>query len=339
MFQSARLKLTSWYLLIIMLISILFSLVIYTISDNEIQRVIRRIQIQTQLEDNNFFFSPPPNLPRLQELEEAEGHLKITLVLINIAILVLSGGAGYFLAGRTLKPIKEMVDEQNRFITDSSHELRTPLTALRSEMEAYLLEKNLKINESKELIKSNLEEVINLQYLSDNLLQLAQFMPSGQKSANLKQTFQKITVSAIINDAIKKATPLARNKHINIISNITDATFLGEKSSLIQLLIILLDNSIKYSSDNTDIHISTVITSQTVKIIIEDNGIGIDKKDLPHIFDRFYRADKSRAKSEIPGYGLGLSIAKKIIDMHNGTINVKSKINKGTTLTIELPIN
>ncbi len=244
MFESARLKLTAWYLLIIMFISMLFSVAFYNASTREIQRVIRRLQyIQNQLNTGIFFIAPPlPNVPTVQELQESEYRLILVLVFINTGIVLLAGGAGYFLAGRTLKPIKEMVDEQNRFIADASHELRTPLTALRSEMEASLFEKQMRPKDVKALIKSNLEEVMHLQLLSDNLLQLAHY-----QNQNTKYTLKDISLLQVVENALKRITPIAKRKRILINNEINDVTLVGDAHSLTELFVILLDNAIKYS--------------------------------------------------------------------------------------------
>ena len=145
MFKSARLKLTAWYLLIIMLISILFSIAIYSEINADLGRLEHYQELRKQ---RDLQFAPPlPPNPELDRNVVAEARDRITLILflVNFGILVVSGGSAYFLAGRTLKPIKDMVDEQNRFITDSSHELRTPLTSLRSEIEVNLRDKNLSV--------------------------------------------------------------------------------------------------------------------------------------------------------------------------------------------------
>ncbi len=147
LFESTRFKLTAWYLLIIMAISILFSLIIYEVVNNEFVQFehlqqIRDERLEMGLPPPRISRYVPPSLLNPAVIAEARNRLMSRLVFINVGILVLAGAAGYFLAGRTLKPIAEMVDEQNRFITDASHELRTPLTALRSEIEVGLLKKN-----------------------------------------------------------------------------------------------------------------------------------------------------------------------------------------------------
>lgn len=344
MFNRARIKLTLWYLLIIMLISISFSFVIYRFLTSEINRAIRMEKMRQQgvyVPGKKFIieFDEPViqqgviiTPPNPEVLEEAKDRILIMLVIINIGILGLSGVAGYLLAGLTLKPIKNMVDEQNRFITDASHELRTPLTSLRSEIEVNLRDKKLTLMEARKLLESNLEEVNNLQYLSDNLIKLAQtHKPNGVK-------FEKVFLIKVSDDAVKKVEKLAKMKNISIEKNIEDINIEGDAQSLKELLVIFLDNAIKYSLENTSINLSVKKSGSFAVIEIKDQGVGIEKEDLPFLFDRFYRADKARAKKDTDGFGLGLSIAKEIVDKHGGLIDVKSKINTGTVFTIKLPL-
>lgn len=340
MFNRARLKLTFWYLLIIMLISISFSFVIYRFLTLEIDRALRveKMRQQGVVPPKKFliqFNEPIPHQgivispPNPEVLEEAKERIFLMLLIINVGILGLSGVAGYLLAGLTLRPIKNMVDEQNRFITDASHELRTPLTSLRSEIEVNLRDKKLTLSESKKILESNLEEVRNLQYLSDNLIKLAQtHKPNGIK-------FERISLLNISLEAIKKVEKLAMKKSIKIVNDISDIEIQGDRPSLTELFVIFLDNGIKYSGDNTEISLSAKKSGRFVVIEIRDQGSGIEKKDVPFLFDRFYRADKARSKD---GFGLGLSIAKEIVDRHTGTIEVKSKVDTGTLFKIKFPV-
>src|SRR5258708_878611 len=314
--------------------SILFSVFLYRGIMQEINRSLRiqQFRIYQAEHPDTVFITPPPVDPQI--FEEARNRIALILVLINAGIFLIAGGTGYFLAGRTLRPIQEMVDEQNRFITDASHELRTPLTALRSEIEVNLRDERLTLENAKKLLTSNLEEVINLQALSDNLLQLTQ-------NKKLIETIiiQKIPLITIIDEAIKKVSPFAKEKHILLEKRqCNNYKVAGDKQSLIQLCVILFDNAVKYSPENTIVTIMAKKTDHSINISLTDQGIGINKKDLPHIFDRFYRADTSRTKQTVLGYGLGLSIAKKIVAAHNGLITVTSQKGKGSTFTIQLPI-
>lgn len=331
MFQKARFKLTAWYLLIIMSISVLFSVTIYKGSTHEIERFARVRHFR--LERDGFF---PPSVALSQSdqavVQEAEDRLKTILVLINLGILTVSGGVGYFLAGRTLRPIQDMVDEQNRFIADASHEFSTPITSLKSEIEVYMRSKNHTVKEADALLASNLEEVNNLQVLSDNLLELA----INQKT-NGDYPFELLSLSAVVQEAVKRVGPLAKKKHITITNTVHDASLTAERQSITELFVILLDNAIKYSPQNSKVLISSKKQDVRVSIFVKDEGIGISSEDLSYIFDRFYRADVSRSKAQVRGFGLGLSIAKKIVETHKGKIEAKSEINKGSTFIIHLP--
>jgi len=318
-----------------MLISGLFSVAFYHSSTRELQRIIIRLKTDQQLQESGLPFAiplpRPRNLPTLEELQVVQQRSLVTLVIVNGVILVLAGGAGYFLAGRTLKPIKKMVDEQNDFISNASHELRTPLATLSAEMETSLLEKHISDEKARKLIKSNLEEITSLKALANNLLRLTQV-----HTLNGQKTVSDLSVYEIISNAHKKVSALANQKHITVSIDATDSTIEGNASEITEALIIILDNAVKYSNRHTTIKITTENTNQLVSIHITDQGIGISTRDLPHIFERFYRADKSRSQAE--GFGLGLSIAKNIIEEHNGTITVASKVNKGTTFSITLPL-
>ena len=329
MFQSARLKLTAWYLLIIMLVSVAFSYAFYRESTFEIQRVIDRIHyIQSQ--SNALQLPLPPEADTtLDQLETVKTRLLIALVIINGTIFIFAGGAGYFLAGRTLKPIQQMVDEQNQFISDASHELRTPIATLRAEMEATLLEKHLGDKEARELIGSNLEELGKLQDLANNLLQLAHV---HKKDIIYNDS---IALQEVIQTAHKKLAPMAKKKHITFSLAKVSGKIKGDKNSLVEVFINLFDNAIKYSPEKTTVTVAAITKKHSVTILVTDEGVGIMPSDLPHIFDRFYRADKARTQD---GHGLGLSIAKKIIQAHGGSIVADSIVHTGTTFTITLPL-
>lgn len=339
MFYSARLKLTAWYLLIIMFISMSFSLVLYRVVTGEFERFERmqRFRIERRFNTQNL----PPNfmhrfpLPVDPELiREIKQRLAFMLMLINGGIFLAAGGLGYFLAGRTLSPIKEMVDEQSRFISDASHELRTPLTSLKTAMEVTLRDKRLSIVQAKKLISENINEVNKLQSLSDQLLRLAQY-----EKPNSNLPLEKVTLTKAIKEAVRKINPLAKQKQISIKENLKNVEVKGTKDNLIDLFVIILDNAVKYSPKGRKVEIKSKKTDSSVLISVKDQGVGIDEKDLPHIFDRFYRADNARQKLAEGGYGLGLSIAKRIVELHRGSISVESKLGIGSKFIICLPVN
>lgn len=339
MWQSARIKLTGWYLVILMSISLTFSAVIYKALIMEVNRFERaqRFRFQRGWEEliipGEIGQHPMPLIIGLELVEETKKRIMVTLAIINGVILVGAGGVGYFLAGRTLQPIKEMVDEQNRFVSDASHELRTPLTSLKSAFEVYLRNKKPTLSEAKTVIDESVTEVNKMQTLAESMLQLAQF----QKPQD-KMHMEEISVDEIVNEAIKKMELKGKEKNVRLTPTLSQATVAGNREALTQVLVILLDNAIKYSPESTEVTIKSTRRDGQVGIEVRDKGIGIQDADLPHIWDRFYRADTARSRNKDEGYGLGLAIAKKIIEIHKGRIDVRSKIGVGSAFTILLPI-
>jgi signal transduction histidine kinase len=343
MFHHARLKLTAWYLLIIMVISISFSAFIYFGATREYDRIIRIEQYRVMhtvqpgiilqrppIQDNPFLTSP---LQQDNELVEwAKLRVLEALFGINVIILFLSALAGYFLAGRTLRPIKNMLDEQNRFITDASHELNTPLTALKTSLEVNLRDKKLNLETAKEVLKSNLEDVNSLQSLSEELMGVIMYQ---KQNGNFK--LAKVNLAGIIKTAVEQVKALADKKKITVKIDAPKTFIMGDEKSLRELFVILLDNAIKYTDGRSAITVTVKKADAGINVLIKDGGAGIKKEDMPHIFDRFYRADRSRTKQLVGGYGLGLSIAKRIMTLHNGNIRVESEIGKGSTFIVTFP--
>lgn len=339
MFTAARLKLTLWYLLIIMAVSLVFSGIIHHEVLDEVERGVR---MQQAREERRAPGTPllPPNMIVLSEfnqtiLDEATNRVQLSLLLINVGILIAAGLLGYFLAGKTLRPIEEMVEEQKRFISDASHELRTPLTAMKTEIEVTMRDKTLGVSEAKALLKSNLEEVNKMQSLVNYLLSLGRY----QNSQAVSPVFSSLDIRLPVGSAILKVTPLANEKKIVIANDLKRVTIRGNSEMLSELFTIILDNAIKYSPSKGMVSIALKKTLTSAIISISDNGVGITKKDLPFIFNRFFRSDTSRNRSSTNGYGLGLAIAKTIVEQHAGKIIVKSQLGRGTTFNIELPLS
>lgn len=326
LFNSAILKLTVYYLAIIMVISICFSVILYQVYGSEIDRSLRTFSGQGQQFYSNF---DGVEQLRQQRLAESKEHLVSNLILVNLATLVIGGGGSYLLARRTLKPIQDAMDAQNRFTSDASHELRTPLAAMQTEVEVALRANQLSKDRMRALLGSVLEEVHKLRSLSDRLLQLS-------NNKHLAITSINIEDSAI--EAVSRMVSVAQAKEITIQNNIAPLHVKGNRDAFADVLTVLIDNAIKYSPAKTTVTLSSEKRDGSADIIIADQGMGIKATELPHVFDRFYRADSSRAKQNVEGYGLGLSIAKQLVEQHKGTIVAASTPGKGTTFTITLPL-
>ena len=329
MIHSAVIRLTLWYLAIIMALSIGFSIALYSISSREINRGLRQ---QPVYYSGQF---PPSNLVietfRQQQIQESLRHLRANLVLLNLATLAVGGAAGYLLARRTLGPIAKAMDAQSRFAADASHELRTPLTAMQTENEVALRNPKLTKDQAKELLESNLEEVAKLKGLSEGLLRLAQ---ADSKDLPMR----RVEVKKLVEAAKGRIAKQAALRNITIKTTLADAHLQGDFESLIELLYILLDNAVKYSAEKSEVRIQAKKSNKLIVISVADTGRGIADKDLPHIFERFYRSDMSRTRTSAGGYGLGLSIAAKIAHLHGGRIDATSELNKGSVFTVYLPV-
>lgn len=334
MFQNARLKLTAWYLLIITLISLFFSIIIYRGLTSELERGLR-IQAYRVLNPGLY---PPAYIIQKQSrydpkiLEEAETRIQFYLFITNLVIIGLAGVAGYFLAGRTLAPIEKMVEEQTRFVADASHELRTPLTAMKTSTEVALRDKKLDLKSTKEILTNTLLQVDKMQALTNSLLSLAHYEERAQTH------FEPVDLKVVAMEALKTITPIAKQKKILIKDKLVSITIPGDNESLTKLLIIFLDNAVKYSHQGAEINLSISQNDGHAQIIVGDNGTGIEDNEKAHIFDRFYRAETSRGKSGPDGHGIGLALARKIVDLHQGTIQVQSKKDKGSEFIINLPL-
>jgi len=331
-FHSVYIRLTALYVFIIMVVSLFFSVVLYRTVSTEVDAGLQRqsVQFYRQL-PNGGVVIPGIDQARVDQLEQARQETLNTLIYINLAIFVIATLSGYALARRTLEPIEEAVEAQNRFTADASHELRTPLTAMRTEIEVALRGKSTAA-ELKELLQSNLEEIAKLETLSSSLLRLAQ-----HDGFQRDRDWQEVHIATLVQEVTERFSKQKQGREINVvIADSLEASVQPE--SFAELIAILLDNAIKYSPDKSLITISARRQGNTLTIQVADEGQGIKASDLPYIFNRFYRADQSRSKS-VGGYGLGLSIAKKIVDLHHGTITVASELTKKTIFTIKLPTN
>ncbi len=324
--QSATFKLALSYLAVIMAMSLTSSVVFYVTSAQELGKRPDRAYYQNTKN------------PSDHELDEwigrraatGRGNLAVKLVLLNAVMLLGGSYLSYYLARRTLRPIERAMEDQDRFVADASHELRTPLTSLLLSNEIALRSKNLSDGEAHKVIKQNVSDIQDLKTLSDDLLSLAARHPQSLEKSYVK-------LSMVLSDALRQTASLAKTKNIKIIKPKSTLSLYTNQQTLTKVIVSLLDNALKYSSSKTSIKVTEEHDNSHIYIHIKDEGPGISPKDLPHIFERFYRTDQSRSKTS--GYGLGLSIASKLAESLDGTLTAKSTFKKGSTFTIKLPID
>ena len=332
MFQNATAKLTMYYLAIVMVISLIFSGVVYHFATNELQYGLNS---QTQRIYRTFpvFYNNPYLRVRSDDVTQAEHHIFWRLVDFNILVLLAAGLLSYLLARRTLEPIEASHQRQKRFTADVSHELRTPLTSLKMNSEVALMDKTASKDELRDVLSSNVEDAAKMELLIGSLLRLTKLDEDTGRLALSPQSS-----AALLDGAISQIAPQADAKKLKTINDAADTSVMADNDALTQLLVILLDNAVKYSPEKGTIHIKSQTKDGRYELHIVDEGPGISQEALPHVFERFYREDKARTSGDTEGYGLGLSIAKLIADRSDTHVTLTSRPGKGTTAIVSLPL-
>lgn len=230
-----------------------------------------------------------------------------------------------------LERLQRTFESQRRFVGDAAHELKTPLTAMKGSVEV-ALQKDRSTGEYRDVLAQSLGQVEHLVRLVKSLLTLTHF--SGEHPPiDLKPVLLK----PLIQELVSELSVLAEEKTCLLMDHIQDVPqILGDVGQLKQLMINLLDNAIRHTPQGKSVTVTMQPSGNNVLLTVEDTGSGIETEHLPHIFERFYRADRARDR-ESGGTGLGLAIAKEIALAHHGTINVRSEIGKGSVFTVSLP--
>ncbi len=309
----------------------------------------------------------------LESIERPVSRLRVALMLFIPILLILAGFGGWFLAGKSLRPLKdltqrarsitvhhlnqpltisnagqeiqELIDVFNemirrldvsfrkikQFTADASHELRTPLTVIKGESEVALRAER-KPAAYRETIRRILEEADYMTRIVESLLLLSR-IDAGQ--LQLKKV--PVDLSSLVERVVRELTFLATRKNLRLNTRLEKGAIVqGDEERLEQVIKNLVDNSLKYTESGGEISVEVFREKGNVFLRVSDTGVGIPAEDLPRVFDRFYRVDKSRSR-KIGGSGLGLSIVKWIVDAHRAHIEIQSDEGKGTAVTVHFP--
>jgi heavy metal sensor kinase len=309
----------------------------------------------------------------LDTVAAARAYLLSVLVVVWIYGVIIAGIASWFTLGQALEPLKSIVEtaeninraddlsrripqlgseedeigslidtfnktlerleilftSQQRFLADVSHELRTPLTVVKGNVD--LMRRMKRFDE--ESLTSIDQEAGRLTRLVGGLLLLAQ-----AESGKLPLNFQPVELDLLITEVFQEMRIIAGDKVRVHLNEIDQMLVNGDRDRMKQVLINLVANAIQYTPQGGDVFLSLAKVKDQARIVCRDTGPGIPAEDLPHIFERFYRAEKSRTRGKSTGFGLGLSITKWIVEHHGGRIEVNSKEGQGTTFAIWLPL-
>lgn len=283
--------------------------------------------------------SDPEDVRYVQILVNSDNEKILANTFKNVIVSSILVGiffsfiASYFLAKRNLIPIAETMVKQTEFVQNASHELRTPLTIIQTKQEMLLREPNAKIIDKSEDIILSLNETKRLAKLTKDLMTLA--------TASDKMVLEKenVKIDELIENTIKPYEELVSLEEKELKLELSYGKDVNvDVNKIQQVLIILLDNSMKYTEVGDTITIASFLKDGKCNIEVRDTGIGISDKGLKEVFNRFYREDRARNR-ETGGSGLGLSIADTIVKAHNGVIKASHNNPKGTIFTIKLPKN
>ena len=265
-------------------------------------------------------------IKELQKIETEHLRKRLTRHPAKDEISELSG-----VINEMLSRLENSFNQTRQFTADASHELRTPITIMKAGIEV-TLSKERDIHGYQQVLANTLEDLRRLSKIIENLFILAK-ADAGRYELHT----ERMNLYPVITEIAEQLKLIAEPKNIFVSTEKMEDAFVEGDELLIRMLLLnLIDNAVKYTPPNGTIKLSHGKDNGCAKIVIKDNGIGISPEDIPHIFDRFYRASKARTADHTGG-GLGLSICQWIVKSHHGTITVESELHKGSIFTVTLP--
>lgn len=271
-----------------------------------------------------------------ESVQAQESALSLLLMLLlSIGGVALLGAAlgGLFLSNRALAPARLAWANQQRFIADASHELRTPLTLLRADAEVLLRGRKRLDAEDAALLEDIVAESSHMAHISNNLLTLARL-----DNTAAHREHEVLSLVDLAQQGTRRVQSMAEQHGITVqVEHTSDPYVIGDPMLLEQVVLILLDNAIKYNRSGGRVMLRTSVRDEHAFLEVSDTGVGIATEHLPHLGERFYRVDKARSR-EAGGTGLGLSIAQRIALLHGGQLTLSSIPEQGTTATLTLPL-
>jgi signal transduction histidine kinase len=262
-------------------------------------------------------------------VNDALSRLTRQLILASVVGIMLGALASLLMAFRSLRPISRAFQRQREFVADASHELRTPLTLIRTNVEAWLRRAS---GPNKAYARNIIDEVEQLNRIVGDLTTLAL-----ADARQLPIERQPLELNMVVSDLMTQTQPLAEERGVRLRPDLNGGVRVeADPARVRQLLMILMDNALRHTPAGGEVSVGVIRENGHARITVKDSGEGIPAAALPHIFERFYRADKARSR-ENGGSGLGLAIAKWIVDAHRGEIAVKSAEGKGTEVAVNLP--
>jgi signal transduction histidine kinase len=263
--------------------------------------------------------------------DDAMSQFEFTFLMMAPVLAVALGAAGYVYSGKAVQPVDKTLQVLRRFVADAGHEFNTPITVIEASLQT--LEETLKENG----IPTDVLDMISrassrMKDLAASLILLARI-----ESPDVELPKTTVNVREMLESSVQEFSGLSRSKEIQLqCGTLPNALVYANEESLRIMFNNLIQNAIRYTEPGGTVTVNGTASENELTIVVEDSGIGIDAGNLEHIFDRFYRADKSRSRAA-GGSGLGLSIVKAIVEAHKGTIQAQSELGVGSKFTVTLP--
>ncbi|MCP8969443.1 sensor histidine kinase [Ectobacillus ponti] len=303
---------------------------------NEVQTVQAKGFTFRTVASEGYVGSDMVTVQLIRNVTSEQEFLEKLLIILAVGCgvgIICAVGAGYFLAGRALVPIQRAWNKQQQFVSDASHELRTPLAVIQSKTDLLFRNPSATIEDKITDISTISNEGRRLSKLVTTLLTLAR---SDSNQIEMKK--EPFALHELLENLVDQYGEIASYQEKSLTMDVPEPVmFTADKERIHQLLVILLDNAMKYTGEGGRIELACQQTASAITLQVKDTGIGMSEEDIPRIFDRFYQSDKARTIAEDAGLGLGLSIAQWIIDKHNGRVKVQSKLGEGTSFEITFP--
>lgn len=299
--------------------------------DRNANSLLRQLTVPVQQGDRllGYLQVAIPLAPLRMSLRQAQLFLSISLP-ITLGII---GVVGWQLAGVALKPARRAYDQLQRFTADASHELRTPVAGILSQAQVALMPPE-EIGE----MRSRLQHIVTAAQSMRSLIDQLLFLSRQDRPLNL-ESLDAIDLVALVRLIVDESMQSALEQSIQISVQASKPVILikADRELIKQAIVNLISNALKYSSSGDRVEIQLFTQATRAIVEVRDTGIGIPEADLPHVFERFYRVDTMRTR-ETGGFGLGLAIARQIIEAHRGRISVTSKLSYGSTFRLEFPL-
>jgi signal transduction histidine kinase len=320
-FLNARTKIVLTYVLFVLCLLIIFNAFLHT---------IRREQINENLDELASEFT---ELEELRFTNKLVSDLDQHAIVVSIGLILVTAVGTFFLSGYFMRPIKQNLETQQRFIHNASHELRTPLAVLKTKLEVAMLEKGkINVQQFENIIYESVESIDRFSDILSSLLLLANI-----QSQHMPMQISRISLDMLVQHNAHMYDSLFGSKALQVHVRTTPCAVMGNEKMLGQAINNILENAYKYTPTANSVYIDCIQRGVSAIVKVVNTGSAIDENDIRHVFDPFFRGKNSLANTSVSGIGLGLTLVKEIVQKHNGTVSIKNNTSS-VSATITLPI-